>query len=106
MGGSPVVRRTSQKAVMIDRCISVPADALSGTGCMITRRPFVVRATPGGGELCAPRGSIRPETTTIKRLPASDHLNVSKLAGTRALFGNLFSPGPARNPGLHGGSWA
>lgn len=93
MGGSWVVRRTSQKAVMMDRCISAPADSLSGSGCMTARVLFLARAIAGGrgghnalreanSERSAARqrqGPIRPDVTAIKLSPAFKNLNASKL---------------------------
>ncbi len=93
MGGSWVVRRTSQKAVMMDRCISAPADSLSVSGCMTARVLFPVRAWRAAAEatmrsLCAiarrRQGPIRPDVIAIKLSAAFSNLNASKLSERRA----------------------
>lgn len=101
MGDSWVVRRTSQKAVMMDRCISAPADSLSVTGCMTARVPLLVCASA--------KGSIRPDVTAIKPSPAFNSLNGSKLGNNQpdrvTLTSAWAGEGPARtmfgSPGAH-----
>jgi hypothetical protein len=94
MGGSWVVRRTSQKAVMMDRCISAPADSLSVSGCMTARVLFLVRAWRAAAEAtmrsrCAiarrRQGPIRPDVIAIKLSAAFGNLNASKLFERRGL---------------------